>query len=177
MRPAEELGATTSPPRKLTSAVSFIIAMNSFPVGGMITRVACGRTIRPHALRVAHPQGVGRFGLTVPDRLDPGSEDLRHVRPVVQPESDDARLEGREREDVDGGSRPKLLSDLRERQVDQEQLDDQRRATEERRVEAGEPVGDGVLRQPSERAEQRQDDGQDDRENRRYTVNLTPRAM
>jgi hypothetical protein len=36
----------TSLPRKLTSAVSFIMAMNSFPVGGMITRVACGSTIR-----------------------------------------------------------------------------------------------------------------------------------
>ena len=31
-------------PRNDTSAVSFIIAMNSFPVGGMITRNACGST-------------------------------------------------------------------------------------------------------------------------------------
>ena len=31
---------------KLTSAVSFIIAMNSLPVGGMITRNACGSTTR-----------------------------------------------------------------------------------------------------------------------------------
>ena len=31
-------------PRNETSAVSFIIAMNSLPVGGMITRNACGRT-------------------------------------------------------------------------------------------------------------------------------------
>ena len=33
-------------PRKLTSAVSFIIAMNSLPAGGMITRKACGSTTR-----------------------------------------------------------------------------------------------------------------------------------
>ena len=31
-------------PRKETRAVSFIIAMNSLPVGGMITRNACGST-------------------------------------------------------------------------------------------------------------------------------------
>ena len=31
-------------PRNETSAVSFIIAMNSLPVGGMITRNACGST-------------------------------------------------------------------------------------------------------------------------------------
>ena len=36
----------TSAPRKLTSAVSFIIAMNSLPVGGMMTRIACGSTTR-----------------------------------------------------------------------------------------------------------------------------------
>jgi hypothetical protein len=36
----------TSDPRNPTSAVSFIMAMNSLPVGGMITRDACGRTTR-----------------------------------------------------------------------------------------------------------------------------------
>ena len=36
----------TAAPRKPTSAVSFIIAMNSLPVGGMITRIACGSTTR-----------------------------------------------------------------------------------------------------------------------------------
>jgi hypothetical protein len=29
-----------------TSAESFSIAMNSLPVGGMMTRIACGRMIR-----------------------------------------------------------------------------------------------------------------------------------
>ena len=36
----------TVTPRKDTSAVSFIIAMNSLPVGGMITRIAWGSTTR-----------------------------------------------------------------------------------------------------------------------------------
>ncbi len=36
----------SSTPRKLTSAVSFIIAMNSLPVGGTTTRSACGSTTR-----------------------------------------------------------------------------------------------------------------------------------
>ena len=41
-RKISALAAVT--PRKETSAVSFIIAMNSLPVGGMITRKACGST-------------------------------------------------------------------------------------------------------------------------------------
>jgi len=36
----------TATPRKDTRAVSFIMAMNSFPVGGMMTLIAWGRTIR-----------------------------------------------------------------------------------------------------------------------------------
>ncbi len=33
-------------PRNDNNAVSFIIAMNSLPVGGMMTRSACGSTMR-----------------------------------------------------------------------------------------------------------------------------------
>ena len=33
-------------PRNASNAVSFIIAMNSLPVGGMMTRIACGSTTR-----------------------------------------------------------------------------------------------------------------------------------
>ncbi len=36
----------TATPRKDTRAVSFIMAMNSFPVGGTITRNAWGSTTR-----------------------------------------------------------------------------------------------------------------------------------
>ena len=41
-RKISALAAVT--PRNDTRAVSFIIAMNSLPVGGMITRNACGST-------------------------------------------------------------------------------------------------------------------------------------
>ena len=53
-----------------------------------------------HPLRVRHPQSVRGFRLPVTDGLDARSEDLGDIGPVVQAEPDDARLERREREDV-----------------------------------------------------------------------------
>src|SRR5918998_590313 len=39
----------------------------------------------PHRLRPRHPQRLRGLDLPVPDRLDAGAEDLRYVRPVVDP--------------------------------------------------------------------------------------------
>src|ERR671916_1293254 len=39
-----------------------------------------------HRLRPRHPQGLRRLDLPVPDRLDAGTENLRHVRAVVDPQ-------------------------------------------------------------------------------------------
>jgi hypothetical protein len=114
-------------------------------------------------LPVRHAEGVRRLGLAVTDRLDARAEDLGHVRAVVQAEAQDAGLERREGQDVHERQAAEVPADLRQRQIDQEQLDDQRRAAEERRVEAAEAVRDRVFRDPAERPEQRQDDREHDR--------------
>ena len=46
--------------------------MNSLPVGGTITRIACGSTIRRMVLRVGHAERVRRLGLALVDGLDAG---------------------------------------------------------------------------------------------------------
>ena len=61
-----------------TSEVSFSIAIVSLPVGGMMTRIACGRTIR-RSTGPAHAERLGGLGLARVDRLDAGPDDLGHV--------------------------------------------------------------------------------------------------
>ena len=54
-RAAEQVRPGGRRPRNASSAVSFIIAMNSLPVGGMMTRVACGSTTRRIFCRYVMP--------------------------------------------------------------------------------------------------------------------------
>ena len=62
--------------------------MNSLPVGGTITRIACGSTMRRMVLRAGScPSACDGLGLALVDRLDAGADDLRHVRALVQAEA------------------------------------------------------------------------------------------
>ena len=143
--------------------------MNSFPVGGMMTRKRLWEHDAAHLLAVGHPERVGRFALAVAHRLDPGAEDLRHVRAVVEPEHHDAHLERAPGEEVVEDRREEVrelvqevLRRPRHRQVEEEQLHDQRRAAEERGVEAADAVGDRVAGQPPQRPDQSERDRQHD---------------
>ena len=53
--------------------------MVSLPVGGMITRIACGSTTRRNVWAAGHAQRPGRLGLAGVHRLDAGADDLGHV--------------------------------------------------------------------------------------------------
>src|SRR6476620_4509763 len=70
-----------------SSEVSLTMAIVSLPVGGRMTRIACGSTTR-------------RLGLPRVDGQDAGSGDLGHVGRLGQSEADDAG-EQRARELVD----------------------------------------------------------------------------
>ena len=61
-----------------------------------------------------------------------------------------------------GVLRREVAADRRQRQVEQEHLHDQRRAAEERHVEAGDGVRHRVAREPGQGAEQGHHDGQHD---------------
>src|SRR3954469_6611797 len=88
-------------------------------------------------------------------RLDARPEDLRHVRAVVEAEGDDGGRDGRQ---DDAG--------LREREVDEEDLEEQRRAAEERDVEARDAVQIRIARQPTKGTERREDRREEDRRDR-----------
>ena len=64
---------------KATSEVSLSIAIVSLPVGGTITRIACGSTIRRSVWPRVRPSACGGLGLARVDRLDAGPDDLGHV--------------------------------------------------------------------------------------------------
>ena len=54
--------------------------MNSLPVGGTITRIACGSDDPAHASCAwLMPSACDGLGLALVDRLDAGPDDLRHV--------------------------------------------------------------------------------------------------
>ena len=75
----------------LTSEVVLSIEIVSLPVGGMITRIAWGSTIRAHRLQARHAERLRRVGLALVDRDDPGADDLGHVGALVEPEPEDRR--------------------------------------------------------------------------------------
>ena len=72
----------------ISSEVSLSIAIVSLPVGGMITRIACGSTIRRIVAPRLMPERAGRLGLTGVDRLDAGADDLGHVGALGQRQPD-----------------------------------------------------------------------------------------
>ena len=65
------------------------IEIVSLPVGGMITRIACGSTIRRIVCRRRHAERLRGLGLALVDRDDAGAHDLGHVRALVEPEPED----------------------------------------------------------------------------------------
>ena len=79
-------------------------------------------------LRCAHGQSVSSFDLPVTYGLDPGTKDLGHISPVVDPKRKDPRGECSEPEDTLWYVAGCELRELREPEVDEEDLDDQRRS-------------------------------------------------
>ena len=76
-------------PRKLTKAVSFIIAMNSLPAGGMMTRRPLRKNHPAHLVaNRSSPSASAASELTVPDGLDATTENLGHICAVVKAQGD-----------------------------------------------------------------------------------------
>ena len=69
-----------------TSDVVLSIEIVSLPVGGTITRIACGSTIRRSVCIRDMPERRRRLALALVDRLDAAAHDLRHVRGLVEAE-------------------------------------------------------------------------------------------
>ena len=77
--------------------------MVSLPVGGMMTRMAWGSTIRRRVWSLVMPMRLGGFGLALVDRDDPGPHDLGHVGALVEAEAQGGGHErGDEHVGVDG---------------------------------------------------------------------------
>ena len=66
------------------------IAIVSLPVGGTMTRIACGSTIRRSTWPRDRPSADRRLGLARVDRLDAGPDDLGHVRGLGQAQREHA---------------------------------------------------------------------------------------
>ena len=147
--------ATGAPGRVMieTSELSLIIAMNSLPIAGITIRIACGRTIRRNVCDSGMPSACAASLLAARHGLDAGTEDLGHVGAVVEAERDDP---GRDRREDDAG--------LRQGEIDEEDLDEQRRAADERDVQRGDRIDHRVRAEPPERAEEGQDGREHDRQ-------------
>ena len=79
-----------------TSDVVLSIEMTSLPVGGMITRIACGSTTRVIVCHQPRPERGRGLVLPLVDREQSSAHDLGHVGRLVQGEADDREREVRE---------------------------------------------------------------------------------
>ena len=85
----------------------------------------------------------------MPDGLDARAKDLGHVRAVVEAERQHSGRDDVERQEIRPGVAERD-ADLGKRQIDEEELNDERSAAEERRIEAADADGDRVrLSRPS----------------------------
>ena len=96
-----QLGGTGT---AISSEVSLSIAMISLPVGGTITRIACGSTIRRSVLPGSCRARCAASVWPAVDRQDAGPHDLGHVRGLVEPQAEQA---GGEPEKIWLASRPR----------------------------------------------------------------------
>ena len=71
--------------------------MNSLPVGGMITRIACGSTVRRIVIHHDMPSAVDASVWPSGTERDPGADDLGHVRGLVEAQTEDRQDEGIDR--------------------------------------------------------------------------------
>src|SRR3712207_6635332 len=101
-----------------------------------------------HGLRPRHAQCMRSLGLPVPYRLDASAEDLRHVSPVVDAERQDPRGDGPQNKESLQPPR-RVLGELREPEVDKEDLDDQGRPADKGDIEPADPVEHGIPGEPS----------------------------
>ena len=130
------------------------MAMNSLPTAGVTMRTACGITTRAMMRRCVMPSAGGGLALAAWHGLDAGPEDLRHVGAVVEAQREDAQPD-----EVDGG---RSGPDRRQRQPDEDDLDDERRAPHERDVERRQRVDRRHRRDAAHGTQQGEDDGQED---------------
>ena len=74
--------------RRSTNASDVVLSIEivSLPVGGMITRIAWGSTMRRIVCRRVMPERLRRLGLALVDRDDAGAHDLGHVGALVEAE-------------------------------------------------------------------------------------------
>src|SRR5215213_3934482 len=113
-----------------------------------------GKHYAAHGLRPRHPEGLSSLDLAVPHGLDAGPEDFRHVRPVVYPEGQHTR--GYRPEDEETLQRRRsVLGQLREAQVDKEDLHHKRRPPDKGDIETTDTVEDWVFGETAQRSEQR----------------------
>ena len=85
-RAGPRTAARRTTPRRDRSEVFLSIEIVSLPVGGMITRIACGSTIRRMICSRRHAERLRGLGLALVDRDDAGADDLRHVGALVEAE-------------------------------------------------------------------------------------------
>ena len=141
--------------------------LNSLPSGGMMKRVACGRTTRHIATRCGMPKRLGRLHLTLVDRVDSRADDLAHVRTLVETEREDA---GKgcavhdEYPEVHGAWDQVEAKEQIRAEVDEEDLDDERRTAKDEHVEPREQAQRQEPRHAHEREDQSEDDPQELRE-------------
>ena len=114
-------------------------------------RVACGRIDPAHDQPFRQAQRLGGLTLSSRHGLDAGAEDLRQVGAVVEGQRRDA-----------GPQRRQHDADLRQREVDDVDLDQQRRTADERHVQRRHGVDDRIGGQATQRAHHRQSRGEDD---------------
>ena len=120
------------------SEVFLSVVAASLVMGGMITRTTCGKHDAAHELEVGHAECGGRFALALRDAEQTAADDLGDVGAAVQTERDDA---GRERIEIQ--------ADLRQSEVDDEYLGEQRRPAHEPQIELGRVAKDAGTAMPS----------------------------
>ena len=74
-----------------TSEVVLSMEIVSLPVGGMITRIACGSTIRRSVWPRVMPSALGGLALPSSTDMQAAAHDLGHVRRLVEAEAEQAR--------------------------------------------------------------------------------------
>jgi hypothetical protein len=117
-----------------------------------------------HRQPVGHPQRLGSLRLTRLDGQDPGPDDLAHVRTLIDRQRHDPRQDGAaqaEEPEMDIVREEVDPEEVRRPEIDDEHLDEQRRAPEEPDVEPADGSQDPIAGHPGERREDPDDHPED----------------
>ena len=148
-----------------TSEVVLSIEIVSLPVGGTITRIACGSTIRRRVCVRDSPSAPAASLCPWSTDWMPRAHDLRHVGGLVEPQAEQRRGEHRDhgvgvhrderRPERDAEAQPRVQ---RREEVPEDQLRDQRGAAEQPDVDGRRAREHRVGRQPHHREQHPADD-------------------